>query len=192
MQIMSNGPTYREVEQKYPIKNGDFVKQKLASIGARPKAPPKYQEDLYFTPAHNDYLNSPIVSEWLRIRIEPDGASINYKCWRPIGAEVQTHCDEYETPVGDHKALLKLFEAVGFKQIVTVKKNREIFTMDEFTIALDSVEGLGDFIEVESRSSAEDVHQIHLRIDQLLKDIGAQLGKQDRRGYPYQLLNRER
>ncbi len=189
---MSVEPNYREVEQKHPIKNGIFVKQKLIAMGAKQKGSPKKQEDLYFTPAHKNYLEPAIVSEWLRVRIESGGSTFNYKCWQPIGAEIQTHCDEYETRVDDHKALLKLIEALGFKQIVTVKKCRETFLINEFVVAFDSVDGLGEFIEVESKSATEDVHEIHARIDRFLKDIEAILGEQDRRGYPYQLLNRAR
>ena len=33
---------------------------------------------------------------------------------------------------------------------------------------------------------------IHAQIAKLLKDLGAKLGPQDRRGYPYQLLKRNR
>ncbi len=184
---MSEKTKYREVEQKYPILNGSQVRQKLIAMGAQQKGSPRIQEDRYFTPAHKNYLEPAIVSEWLRVRIEPKGSSINYKCWQPIGAEVATHCDEYETRVENHEALLKLLEALGCKPIVTVKKQRDIFVLDEFEISFDHIDELGDFIEVEAKSDSEDIEQIHSRINDLLKNIGAQL----HRGYPYLLLHRQ-
>jgi adenylate cyclase class 2 len=161
-------------------------------MGAKSRGAPSIQEDRYYTPSHKNYLEPAIVSEWLRIRMEPKGASINYKRWLPVGAEIQTHCDEYETPIGNPEVMLKILDATGFKPIVTVKKHRDEFVWGEFVIAFDTVEGLGEFIEVESKSEDENVDAIHGRITEFLSKTGAQLGKQNRRGYPFQLLQRQK
>jgi len=182
---------YREVEEKYPISNRATVIQALLLIGGKKVGNAQLQEDRYFVPAHKNYLEGEIVSEWLRVRVEPDKASFNYKCWQPIGALKQTHCDEFETSVGNAEALLKLLNAVGFREIVTVRKERETFEIEDFEVAFDSVRNLGDFIEVECRSDSDDVAGLHDRIKELLCKLGAALGQQDHRGYPYQMLKLE-
>ena len=183
---------YREVEIKYPIKNPDHVRTVLAKLGAKPQRSAEPQEDIYYVPAHRDFLEPAIVSEWLRIRKTDKKASINYKLWLPIGAEVATHCDEYESVVEDSVALEKIFAALNMKQVVTVKKERSTWLLEDVEIALDTVEGLGTFIELEAKSESEDIENIHAHLQKVLQMLEAETLPQDRRGYPYQLLHRER
>jgi adenylate cyclase, class 2 len=183
---------YTEVEKKFRIDDPDTLRARLREMGARSSGT-FHQVDQYYNPPHRDFLQPPIVSEWLRLRDQDGTTSINYKRWLPLGAERQTHCDEFESALADGEAVRRLLEALDFKEMVTVTKTREEFLLDDrLTIALDSVVGLGSFVEFEYRGHADSVERAHEELSQLIDELGVELGERDRRGYPYQLLGRQR
>ncbi len=183
---------YREVEVKYPLKNPDHVREVLTKLEAKSTSKAQTQEDTYYVPAHRNFLEPDIVSEWLRIRITPKKCSINYKLWLPFGSEKPTHCDEYETEVENPEALEMILMSLNMTKIVTVKKERSTWLYKDIEIALDTVEGLGTFIELEGKSDSEDVSAVY-EVLQKMKDIlEADTLEQDYRGYPYQLLHRSK
>ena len=69
-----------EVELKFLLNNGDSLKEKLNTI-ATPGKIDEYQKDVYFVPAHRDFLAVKPIAEWIRLRQSSKGASINYKNW---------------------------------------------------------------------------------------------------------------
>jgi len=183
---------YREVEIKYPIQNPEEIKARLAELGAKSLSTNELQEDTYYVPAHRDFLEPRIVSEWLRIRRTGTKCSINYKLWLPVGAEIATHCDEYESQVNDPEAVEKIFAALDMREIARVHKVRSTWQIDDIEIALDTVKGLGTFIELEAKSDSEDIEKIHTHLQDALQKLAAKTLPQDHRGYPYQLLKRDR
>ena len=183
---------YREIELKHPIRNPEVVELRLRSLGARQTVDQQYQEDVYYVPAHRDFLAETIVSEWIRIRRTDGGASFNYKRWLPVGAEVQTHCDEYETGVTDVTATELILKALDMREIVRVRKHRSSWLLHDVEVSIDEVEGLGAFIELEAKTHSEDTDGILSSLRDLLKNLEADVLPQDRRGYPYQLLNRQK
>ena len=42
-----------------------------------------------------------------------------------------------------------IFEEIGFKEVRTVRKNRQYYTYENFEISLDDVEGLNPYMEIE-------------------------------------------
>ena len=104
----------------------------------------------------------------------------------------QTHCDEYETVVVDIEAIEKIFDALNITEIVKVKKSRSAWTLNGVEIAIDSVDKLGDFIELEAKVQNEDIEEAHRVLQETLKSLEVEVLPRDRRGYPYQLLNRDK
>src|SRR5215471_7357117 len=102
-----------EVEQKYQLPDPSALRTHLKDKGAK-KLGTQHQVDVYYNAPHRDFLAPPNISEWLRLRHEDGQASINYKRWLPLEAKIKTHCDEYESPIGDVEALDKLLEALNF------------------------------------------------------------------------------
>ena len=186
-QVMSK---MQEVEQKFPIKNAIKIIDKLDIIAKKIVTNQK-QFDTYYMPAHKNYLEGDVVSEWLRLRETGMGQSdINYKCWLPYGAKIQNHCNEYQSAISDIEAVKKIFEALGIAPIVKVFKIRNSWEYKNVEISLDSVEGLGDFIELEFLEEVEEqkIDDILLLFKTILAELGAETGLQDRRGYPYLAL----
>ena len=180
---------YREVEQKYHLPNLGALRDRLRGKGAK-KLGSQHQVDVYYNAPHRDFLAAPNISEWLRLREENGRASINYKRWLPLEAKIKTHCDEFESVVTDGEALRKLLQALDFTELVTVDKRREGWQLGDIVVALDTVKGLGEFVEFEYKGEAESVDEAHRHIQHCIETLGVKLGERNHVGYPYPLLER--
>lgn len=157
-------------------KSGEFISQ-------------NHQIDDYFVPAHRDFLKERPLREWLRLRNSDGVFSINYKNWHYDQNKKSLHfCDEYESPIEDIVALRKIFDALNFKQIVTVGKERQIWIYKDYEIAIDAVRGLKETIEIEYKGERTDKEKIVKEMIAFLKDIGCGALKIGNDGYPFQLL----
>lgn len=181
---------YIEVEKKYALPNADALKTKLEELGAKP-SPQTRQIDAYYNAPHRDFLAPVAISEWLRIRTEERGSSVNFKVWHPVDAITKTHADEYETRVEDPEAIRRMVEALGFTPLVTVDKTREEWKLPNVEVVFDHLEGAGDFVEFEFKGDAADVDDATTRLVTFIESLGVELGETVNRGYPHILLGRE-
>jgi adenylate cyclase class 2 len=130
------------------------------------------QVDTYFDPPHRDFAET---DEALRIRREHRDdetvARLTYK-GPLVEAESKTR-EEIEAGVGNGDDVRAIFEALDFTPAATVTKDRERFRLDGFTVTLDAVEGLGEFVEaeteVESESAVEDAREDALSVLESLR-----------------------
>lgn len=181
---------YREIEVKYRLLNGKEVIGNLRRLSMRHLVVDERQKDTYYMPCHRNFLEHEIVSEWLRIRETNHGCSINYKQWLPVGAKIQSHCNEYESEISDPLALKLMLKSLDFQSLIVVEKIRNSWIHGKFEISIDEVIDLGTFIEVESKCDLDEVPDENF--EQVLELIGARVGPRDRRGYPYQMLEKMR
>lgn len=171
-----------QVENIEPLR--EFLKAQAKLIGTN------RQVDEYFTPAHRDFIATRPTAEWLRLRDADGTYSINYKNWHHGANGKSNHCDEYETPVGDIDQLRRIFSAIDIKPIVKVDKTRTVYRHEDYEISLDTVEGLGDFVEVEFKggASGDDAKRITDEMLEFLKKHGVGEIRRNYVGYPFQLL----
>jgi predicted adenylyl cyclase CyaB len=173
----------------------------------------KHQIDEYFSSIHRNFIDVRPIKEWLRLRNSDGKYSINYKNWHYDKEGKSNYCDEYETEIQDINEMKKILNVLNFKSIVTVDKLREVFYFDgkavkelapkgiprpkgrgssykDYEISLDSVKGLGDFVEIEykGKDGEVDPNVITKEMIDFLKAIDC--GKIERNyvGYPFQLL----
>ena len=150
----------------------------------------KLQVDEYYSPPHNDFLAVRPVREWLRLRDADGTHSINYKNWYYDADGKSQYCDEYETKVEDSEKLRLIFEALGYRKIAVVDKVRKTWVYKDYEVALDSVKGLGDFVEIEyvGADASAEPQAITNKMASFLKEVGC--GKIERNyvGYPFQIL----
>ncbi|HSX28176.1 MAG TPA: class IV adenylate cyclase [Candidatus Saccharimonadales bacterium] len=179
-----------EVEQKFHLLNHDELHAKLQESGAK-KLREQRQLDVYYNAPHRDFLAQGNISEWLRLRNEDGAMSITYKLWQPRDAKVKSHCDEFESTLGDGEAVRKLLEALDFTELVTVDKYREEWELDEVIIALDAVKELGNFVEFEYHGQASTVDEAHHKIEACIHKLGAKLGD-THTGYPHQVIAKQK
>jgi adenylate cyclase class 2 len=77
---------------------------------------------------------------------------------------------EHETGVDDAGTMADVLEALGFSPAATVEKRRTVYGLDDVTVVLDDVAGLGEFVEVELES--EDVDAARERCFDVVRDLG--------------------
>jgi len=179
----------REIELKFSLEDHEFlrIKEKLKQIAEFGKL--TEQKDEYFTPAHRNFMEPRFPFEFLSIRQRGEKTILNYKYFYPENSEVTTHCDEFETLTEDPEKIRKIFLAIGMKPLVIVKKNRETYIHDDFEIALDTVEELGHFIEIEAMKH-ENVEQTRKKLFDFAKSLGI-ISETEKRGYPYMLMKKK-
>ncbi|MEN3000181.1 MAG: class IV adenylate cyclase [Acidilobaceae archaeon] len=115
------------------------------------------EEDSYFSHPCRDFLKT---DEALRLRRGGE-LTLTYKGPRERG-EMKRRLELTLSVAGEVEEML---ERLGFKLALKVRKRREYFESQELVVSLDRVEGLGCFVEIESkRGSAEEVMELAGRL----------------------------
>ena len=84
----------------------------------------------------------------------PDpAATVTYK--GPLLDDASKTRTEHETGVDDGEALAAVLSGLGFEPAATVEKRREFWSYDGFTVTLDAVTGLDEYVEIEREVEAE-------------------------------------
>lgn len=149
----------------------------------------KRQMDEYYSPTHRNFLDENPVKEWLRIRDEDGKYSMTYKNFHYDANGKGEFCDEYETKIGDLKKFRKILSALNFKMIVRVDKLRSSWIYGNYEISIDSIWGLGDFVEVEYKGlDGQDPRKIKSEMIDFLKGTGCGQIKTNQQGYPFLIL----
>jgi adenylate cyclase class 2 len=139
-----------EVEAKFRLKEGVLEKiEEIAKLNEE-----KEEIDVYLNHPCRDFAKT---NEALRIRQEKR-IKVTYKGPK-IDAETKSR-EEVNVEVSSLDEALRLFEFLGFKKFRTVKKRRKIYRLEGAIICVDSVEGLGDFIEIEVEGGLEKKEEI--------------------------------
>ena len=160
-----------EVEVKAKINSFIEMEEKLESIGAQ-KSKKEFQEDIYF--------NSPVIDfaetdEALRIRTTKEDDNVNifitYKGPK-IDKESKTR-KEIEMGIEDSQKCSDIFEAIGFRKVRTVRKNRQYYNYENFEISLDDIEGLDPYMEIEiALEDGSDYSEAQKSIFELFEKLG--------------------
>lgn len=141
------------------------------------------QFDTYYQPTYRKFTGKDVISEWLRIGQRGNKKILNYKNWYDI------HCDEYEIEIDDVENLDKIFKVLGLEKIAVVNKIRKTyFYLDKYEVALDCVESLGYFIEIEVKKYDKSIMEEYDSLLKTAKNLQLNLDNIDRRGYPYYLI----
>jgi adenylate cyclase class 2 len=181
-----------EVEQKFPVADLGEIEQRLIELEATIE-PPVVQADLYFAHPARDFAQT---DEALRLRRVGKQNFITYKGSK-IDATTKTR-REIELPLapGEEAAAQwgELLEALGFKPVVEVRKTRWSANLawqgQEVQVALDKVEPLGSFVELEIDADEAEVNTAKKCLASLAAELG--LGPGERRSYLDLLLGKTR
>ncbi len=146
-----------EVEVKYRLADPDQLHRRLAARGAAGR-PAISQEDTYLSHPSRDFA---VTNEALRLRRIGGENRITYKGPRKSGPTKTREEIEIVVAPGDDawRGLLRLFEALGFLPVATIRKRRTPFHLianrHDVEVAIDQAEGLGDFAEVETLAATD-------------------------------------
>ena len=94
---------------------------------------------------------------------------------------------EHETGIDDGETMDAILRALGFEPAAVVEKERDRFRVGEYTVTLDDVTDLGEYVEVETES--DDVDAAREGAFALLADLGLDPDDQIRTSYLGLLLD---
>ena len=149
----------------------------------------EYHEDTYFQHPCRDFSKT---DEALRIRVRRFNghfeAFLTYK-----GPKIDPNSKtrkEIEVPISDPDKHEEILLNLGFLEVLTVEKVREKYYVDKgVIIALDEVEGLGKFIEIEALAGdGRTIEETVEKLKAILKELGVE--RFERRSYLELLLER--
>ena len=106
-----------------------------------------------------------------------------------VDAESKTRA-EHETAVADGDTAAGILAGLGFEPAAVVEKDRTFFRLDGYTVSLDTVDGLGEFVEVEGEAASEDdVADVREGAADVLRGLGLDPDDQIRTSYLGLLLD---
>ena len=173
-----------EIEAKFPLKNMEYTINKLKEVGMQTEEN-KFQKDIYFTPAHENFIEKAPISEWLRVRDDGEEQTINYKNWSNSNGNNKITCKEIEVGIDDYKGMLEILKMLDFKKIIVVEKTRNSFEYNDIIFSIDTIKDLGNFIELEFKTNKFDTEEKSLEyIKENLSTLKIKVGNQIFAGYP--------
>ncbi|MCL5435800.1 MAG: class IV adenylate cyclase [Patescibacteria group bacterium] len=135
----------REVEIKAQVKDLRAAEGKLLELGGKISSSVVQADRIFLqngVKMEQVTVNTPV----LRIRKQDPGKILlTYK--HILGEELDKQ--EHEVEISDADEMEKILKFSGYYEIVRFTKRRRKCKIDGYTICLDEVEGLGDFIEIE-------------------------------------------
>ena len=179
-----------EVEQKYPVDSIQPIQQQLEQLGAQP-GEPIVQVDSYFNHPARDFA---ATDEALRIRRVGEQNCVTYKGPKVDSTTKTRHEIELPIAAGDAGAaeFAQLLTVLGFTPVAEVRKTRTPLQVEwqgkTVEVALDQVDSLGQFVELELVATEGQLDNARDTINALATHLG--LTNSERRGY-LDLLLRE-
>ena len=179
-----------EVEQKHCVSDMSALVKRLSDHGAR-MGETIEQSDQYFAHPCRDFAKT---DEALRIRTVGDKSFVTYK-----GPKLDTTTKtrrEIELPLdpedADGSQFAELLAALGFTPVAVVRKRRRKFEISanghEVEGALDDVDKVGSFVELELQADDSTLEEAKRTISKLATELG--LGPSERRSYLEMLLEK--
>lgn len=163
------------------------VAERLDELGAT-QTSDVVQVDTYYDAPHRNFAET---DEALRVRRETRAgeteARITYK-GPLVEAESKTR-EEFETAVDDGETVDIIFEKLGFAPAATVEKDRRCYRYDGYTVTLDAVEGVGEFVEVETETDEDGVERAREGAYDVLRELGLDPESQIQTSYLGMLLD---
>jgi adenylate cyclase, class 2 len=153
------------IEVEVKARAREDTAEKIRALGAV-LAGVENHHDLYFNSQQRDFRKT---DEALRIRIKEEGPRLTYKGPK-LDSETKSR-KELTVKIDDPLQMRAILESLGFVLSAEVKKSRTKYSYGEVTIALDVVEGLGSFLEVEAQGDDDWAAQKE-RVLSLLRQLG--------------------
>ncbi len=163
-----------EVEMKFAVSNVSQLLENLSQFGLSFGEAVEEHDTFYQHPAR-DFA---VTDECLRIRRRADGYKITYKGPK-IDRETKTRQEiELFLTNSDKTARQwdRLLQALGFRPAAELKKTRRsaglVYREQKYELTLDHIDGLGDFIELETIADESQLDDARRRVKSLAATLG--------------------
>lgn len=152
------------------------------------------QVDTYYDAPHRSFAET---DEALRIRRETPASGgeggadagtdadptteVTYK--GPLVEQASKTREEFETAVADGEAMAAVLDGLGFEPAATVEKERRRYRLAGYTVTLDRVTDVGEYVEVEAAAGEDEIESVRAGATDLLRDLGLDPDEQVRTSY---------
>ncbi len=146
----------------------------------------------YYDPLRNNLKinQNNAIDECLRLRKKGDKFYITYKVDH-FENKKWLYSSEYETKIDDITTLEKIFELLGLKKLLVIDNKKTIYNSDKYEIALEEVNDLGNFLEVEYSTNEDvDVHKIKKEIQEFINKLGLDVSEELNMGKPEMMIRK--
>ncbi|MGB8219283.1 MAG: class IV adenylate cyclase [Methanoregula sp.] len=133
-----------EIELKVRVDSLDPIRQNLNARHAGFQGK-QHEHDIYYNAPHRDFG---ITDEALRVRYTDGPALVTYKGKKLPEYGLKAR-EELNTTVESGEVFEQILARLGFTKTAEVNKWRENYRLENASFALDLVEGLGTFVEIE-------------------------------------------
>jgi len=155
-----------EIELKIRVDALNPVRKRLSERNAQ-FCGKGHEHDIYYNAPHRDFGTT---DETMRVRYTDNHAVITYK-----GAKLKKYSlkarEELNTAVESGEVFEQILDRLGFVKTAEVNKWRENYRLGNVAIALDTVDELGTFVEVEIMTELSGTDATG-QINTLAKEIG--------------------
>lgn len=173
----------REIEIKARIADRQAFIATLAERGVV-VSEPVTQHDRVFGPTGVDGDDGANTSPWLRIRSETKDDTVKHFFTLKKSVTNQMDSIEHETEVADDSELEKIISYINFTPYSDLTKIRQKAHMGDIELCIDTVEGLGDFVEAEKLTDEDaDYDSVANQLWAVLERFGIQRSDHVEEGY---------
>ena len=141
----------REIEIKVRLQDKEGLLAVLAGKGVALGEPVHQRDQVFGLPGESGGDGN--TAPWLRVRTETHGQGENetkralFTFKRSVTGQLDSI--ERETEVGDPDVMIAIVKELGFVPFSDLSKTRQTGKLNDVEVCIDSVEGLGDFMELE-------------------------------------------
>ena len=143
----------REIEIKVRLQDREGLLAALAGKGVALGEPVHQRDQVFGLPGEAGGDGNTVP--WLRVRTEThrqgededEAKRALFTFKRSVTGQLDSI--ERETEVGDPDIMIAIVKELGFVPFSDVSKTRQTGKLDDIEVCIDSVEGLGDFMELE-------------------------------------------
>lgn len=173
-----------EVEIKIPVSDCNEIENKLKYLNFQ-KGELVEEVDTYFTSDVYDFKENDMALRIRRTKNIDTKKCRSYITYKGVMLdEVSMTREELETELEDGIIGEKILKAIGFREVIPVKKLRQYYLLGNLTVCIDHVENLGNFLEAEIIVSAEREREEALcHIRKLLEKLGYSMKETTRISY---------
>jgi adenylate cyclase, class 2 len=138
----------REIEIKATLLDKQGLLKALQDAGIQ-VSEPVIHHDRVFGPSGVNGNDGDNTAPWLRLRTETKGSKKQHLFTLKKSVTSQMDSIEHETEVANDVELLKIIEYIGYEPFSDLTKTRQKAKYGEIELCIDTVDGLGDFVEAE-------------------------------------------
>lgn len=162
-----------EIEAKARIGDMKLIEKRILDIGGK-FLKVETQADTYFRHPFRDFSKT---DEALRVREIDKRYFLTYK--GPKIDKITKTRKEIEVGFSDIKNVREILHRLGFKKVLNIVKKRKYFALGEFSVMMDKVKGLGNFVEIEKHTDTYKPDELV----RLIKKLGINEDAMERRSY---------